>query len=217
MKEIIVNSLIESIEKEMKNYNKEAERDYEEYGVDKTRINIPNCLAVFEQHLDDYSELISDLEKYDWWINIEESDEDDCINYIIRIDFQEASDDDIIDEYDGYYDAKYANFHYDIELYDTEVYSGYCECTEEDEGYDARYHCCGYGCDWYCPTFSVKKVIELGSSQFNGYEHDLWDYCDEYYGVTVKEKEEKQKREKRKRIEEQIKSLQKELEELDKE
>lgn len=199
----VVNSLIEYIECEMKDYNNEIE------GFNT--INIPNYLAVLEQHLNEYTELLLDLQRYDWWIHLEHSNKNDYNGYTVRIYFQKAPH-----EADEWGDCQ-LDFYYDIEFHDEGVYTGFCECAEGDMGYDARYHCCGYGCDWYKPTFSVEKITHLGASGFSGCEHDLWDYSDKYYGITVEEKKKRENEAKKLRIKEEIKSLQEELKELDKE
>lgn len=84
---------------------------------------------------------------------------------------------------------------------------GYCCCDPSDTGYDGRYNCCGYGCDWYRPNFILEELNVIGYHNFVGNEHDLWDSIDEFVGITEKEKEEQIKRKQINEIEEQISIL----------
>ena len=91
---------------------------------------------------------------------------------------------------------------------------GYCCCDPSDTGYDGRYNCCGYGCDWYRPNFILEELNVIGYYNFVGNEHDLWDSIDDFVGITEKEKEEMIKKKQIDEIEEQISLLIGKLREL---
>ena len=164
-------------------------------------IEIPFFISVLEQSINNnkYKELHKDLKELDW--HLEFIDEENCDGDIkIQIVFEK------IDIFYSYIISfGYENRHWN-----------YCQCSEGDVDYDARYDCCGHGCDWSAPEFSITKEIYLGKSSFNGDEHDYWVYKDKYYGITEKDKKEEERLFKIKMLEEEKARIEKELSELEK-
>ncbi|MET3508285.1 hypothetical protein [Halalkalibacter oceani] len=70
--------------------------------------------------------------------------------------------------------------HYLIEFSHEDRYWGYCECTPNLEGYDARYNCCGNGCDWSAPQVKVQKIENVLFKSFDGNASDLWELEDKW-------------------------------------
>lgn len=155
----------------------EEENDEREYH-DKIKIDIPFKIAPIKQSISNikYSELINDISKKEYYVYFD-YDSNRCDYDYDRIAINLENE----------------NYRYIIQLGYEPRHWGYCECSEEDEGYDERYKCCGNGCDWDAPDFTVIKEVTLGSNSFNGIERDLWEYKDKYYNVTVKEKEEQER------------------------
>ena len=91
---------------------------------------------------------------------------------------------------------------------------GFCQCSAGDEDYDERHSCCGHDCDWTAPAYSIEKVIDLGRKEWEGDEHDYWDFEDKFYNIDEKEKQEKQKQAKINSLKNQIEDLKKELDNL---
>lgn len=107
-----------------------------------------------------------------------------------------------------------SSHHYLLTLSEVMQGIGYCMCEPTDKGYDGRYKCCGYGCDWYRPNFKLEEMRSVGYHSFVGNEHDLWDEIDDYCGVTEEEKQELIKKKQIDEVEEQISILINKLREL---
>jgi hypothetical protein len=69
-----------------------------------------------------------------------------------------------------------ANYYYVLSFTTNERMWGYCECSPSDAEYDAEHRCCGHGCDWVAPSFSVRKVEHVGHAAWEGDESDYWRY-----------------------------------------
>lgn len=83
------------------------------------------------------------------------------------------------------------NYFYEIEFgFDVRDW-GNCECEEGDIDYRADKYCCGHGCDWDAPTISLYKTEILLNHDFDGDEHDFWDFEDGYYKLDKETNEEK--------------------------
>lgn len=118
------------------------------------------------------------------------------------------------DENDKYsYTAKYADHYYEIEFGWEDIMCGYCLCKPEDVGYVKEKKCCGVSCDWESPFILVRKIIDLGEVSFNGKQRDLWE-LEKKWGRYLKEYKEKQKQDRIKYIDEQIKQLENEKQQL---
>lgn len=208
--EYIINKFIEDVITELKNENS--------YGAyyEKKELNIPYMIAPLKQnlHKDEYKNFILDLSKFDYWINYEDDTSDGYTNG--RIDVL------LIDRITNTEKTISImtlpkNFYYSIEFTRDERHWGYCECTPEDDGYQADKECCGYGCDWNAPAFNIKKIEYIGSSSWNGDEHDYWEFEDAFYksdDELAEEKAEKEKTEKLKSLETELNRIQEEINKL---
>lgn len=198
----LINKIIECLESE------NEDRKYYE----KRLIDIPFNIVTLEQYLSDdtYKELHNDLAKYDFDVHfVEDKDEKGYLKErYIRIYLYEKGNE------EDYYCDYSTNFTYKITLDKDDRDWGYCECEESDKDYDARYRCCGHGCDWTAPAFSISKEIYIGRNVFKGDEHDFWDYRDEYNNITEVDKKELERLSKIKQLEEQREYIENELKKL---
>lgn len=151
---------------------------------------ISSLYQSFNNNPDDYTELISDLEKYpDYGFSIEDSR--NTYNGIIDVyiylskemnDWQEES----------------PNYDYLLSFtYDERDY-GYCMCTPDMEDYREDKRCCGHGCDATFCEFLLQKISYIKRDSWNGDEHDYWNFEDEFY-MSEKELDEKKREEDRER------------------
>lgn len=115
-----------------------------------------------------------------------------------------------IDEEEKYY--------YEI-IFDSDTsYLGYCECIKTDNGYREDKQCCGYDCDWDYPTVEVRKVRIVSKHDWEGTQHEYWNFEDEFFDKNDKAKRERIKKESKIRIEflqNEIKRMQDELKEIE--
>lgn len=65
---------------------------------------------------------------------------------------------------------------YHLTFYRDERMHGYCECDASMVEYNPKYRCCGHGCDWSAPAFSIVKHLHVGGSDWTGDESDYWSY-----------------------------------------
>lgn len=165
--------------------------------------NIPFIIAPLDQRLNECKEFLKDLQSHNYYINVLDIDDEDYYtNAKLQIGFYDNKDEDDDECY-----WNYLNFSYTINFVRVERYWGYCECSEGDEDYDIRYKCCGHGCDWSAPSFSIIKQYSCGDYSWNGDEHDYWDFEDKFNNVTLEEKKSLQKKAEIKSLEKQIKTL----------
>lgn len=94
---------------------------------------------------------------------------------------------------------------------------GYCDCTPDMKDYREDKDCCGHGCDWWAPGFSLHKVMDVYEYTWNGDEHDFWDFEDDFY-KSESELDEKRRNSEReyeiKEIQERIRADEQRLKEL---
>lgn len=153
--------------------------------------------------------LLSDLEKWKMDIHHQEDKTEGYTfgKWVIYLwDYESEEQDSDSELYRD--DSKSPNYHYEIELTRDGRYWGYCECTPDMEGYNEKYKCCGDGCDWVAPSFTLSKVEEC-YGKFKGDERDLWKLegkWEEHLGSYNKKLKEKRLR----NIEEQLKRLEEE-------
>ena len=211
VKEDLINRIIDEL--------KEINEDKEYRG--ERELNIPFMIAPLSQSLEQFDSLINDLGKHTYYgVNyIEPEQENYYSNGTIEITLEKNDnelneDEKYIKENDehSYFPTDYT-YKINFEI-DERGGWGFCQCSEGDEDYDERHKCCGHGCIWTAPTYSIQKVIELGRKAWRGDAHDYWDFEDKFYNVDKKEKEEKQKQAKINRLKNQIEDLQKELDNL---
>lgn len=95
-----------------------------------------------------------------------------------------------------FYDSKEVkDYQYEIDFLYNQRDWGYCQCTPNMNDYREDKNCCGHGCDWWAPSFEIRKSYCMGKQSWNGDEHDYWDFEDEFY---MSDKELAEKKEKRK-------------------
>jgi len=167
-KDQFIQNLINTLNNENKN------RIYH----DKKPLNIPYIVSVIDQQIENCKEFLDDITKHTYDIN--SYDEDYSGGYTngkITILIEKPKDK---EEESEYINNAYYNHCYHIEFLHDERHWGYCECTPKDEGYNENYRCCGMGCDWNSPAFSIKKVISLGNYSWEGQEKDYWEYKEKF-------------------------------------
>ena len=186
--EELSKQLINDIIEELKYYDIEEER-------------ICFMISPLCQSIKNNKEFLDDINNYIYDITYKNSEEYLSIG-ILAIDLY----DEVKDEY--------LNYIYEIEFSYDERLWGYCECSKEDKDYDERYKCCGHGCDWSAPKYSIRKIEQICTNSWEGDQHDYWDFKDNFYNVTEEEKEKEIKNNRIKELEEMIKRCKKELDEL---
>lgn len=177
----IINNLINDMKEELSFFSNK-----EIY--DKYLITIKDNLIK-----EDYIEFLRDISTKDY--DVQSRIDDNCEN-IIGIDVYVDED---------------VDYFYRIRFTDYEELIGYCACVPDDEGYDARYDCCGEDCDWLRPGFNLSKVVVIGSEQYEGDEKSLWNKLDEFRKVSDEEKEKIIIQKEIDEIDAQIKELQEQL------
>lgn len=203
---------LERFIKEMKH-----EKEYNHNNLINDQLDIPFIISSlyqsFKNRSSDYSEFISDLEKYpDYGFSIEDSRNDyngiaDVYIYLSKC----LSEKDLGDDETPNYDYL-LSFTYDFRDY------GYCMCTPDMDDYREDKECCGHGCDATFCEFLLQKISYIKRDSWHGDEHSYWDFEDEFYlndeELAAKKREEDREvmiKELKKRIEEDSKRL-KELE-----
>ena len=177
------NQLIDKIIKEL--VNEEAE-------------DISFMVAPLYQTLEDNEELLNDISKYKYYVTYFESGDDEYSNGYISIYLEDEDGNSLPCLYK-------LEFNIDRRLW------GHCQCSDEDKDYDARYGCCGHGCDWNAPAYSIRKITYIYNNSWIGDEHDYWEFEDNFYNVTEKEKEEEIRQTKINDLKDKIKFYKKEL------
>ncbi len=143
---------------------KEMEKGTHSNGRVFTQKEITEILVVLEQRLEDFEEFLKDIKTNEENLYIwTDKDEDDDYELIrIHIGFSKM-------------------YSYDIIIKEDFRMIGYCMCDETDEGYNKIHKCCGVKCDWYKPTFFIKKTEYIAHRiDFKGLEKDLWKAEDEF-------------------------------------
>lgn len=203
----ILNEFIDDLVKELKREN--DDREYYE----KSKLNIPYIIAPLKQNLlkDDYKDFISNLSKYNYQINYSEDTSEGYTNGSIDIYLYQKNS-----EHEEW-NTPSEKFHYNIQFGKDQRYWGYCECNPEDNGYREDKQCCGHGCDWTAPEFSLNKVMDVGIDSWHGNAHDYWDFEDDFYKSNKELAEEKAKKDKElkiKYLKDKIDKMQRELSDL---
>lgn len=204
VKEKFIRDLINELNDE----NQRLERQ------NKQKLDICYIVSVIEQRIEECKEFMNTISKYNYCINGYEEDytggyTDGKIRILIEKPDKEKESDYLIDAYYDY--CYYIEFTYD------ERYWGYCQCTPEDEGYNAEHNCCGYSCDWVAPAFRITKEYNLGYYSWKGFKRDYWEYEKKFKIMNSENAEELERLEKekiKKQLEEQIIMLQKRIESL---
>ena len=164
----------------------------------------------FKFHSEKYKEFFDDIkDKYSYQIVPNEYGDIYSVNLWEKIDTGK-----------WYSDLDCKNYHYEIHFSYEERYLGYCECEPGDDDYNEDHQCCGHGCDWDAPAVTVYKCYDVDYGEWDGDEHDYWDFEDAFYKDDLELKarrEEEAKQQRIKELESQIASCQSDLEKLRKE
>lgn len=162
-------------------------------------LDICYMVSVLDQQLDNCSDFMNVLKEENWLVN-------GYINGKIRVLIENKGKSNTFKDC-----CYYINFLHDKRHW------GYCECSPEDEGYNEEYDCCGNGCDWDAPAFSIEKVERVCCGIWDGLAKDYWQYEDKFNKIqtikSIKLEQYKKEREKA-QILEAIKKLQNKLDNL---
>lgn len=125
-------------------------------------------------------DFISDITKYRVDIDVEDTN-DDYEVAIVKIYLYDKQGK---IEKDHYY-----KMHFILE----NRYDNYCQCTPDMEGYREDKQCCGYDCDATFCTCYIDRIDPICFHNWNGCEHDYWDYEDKFYEAYPELKDAKKK------------------------
>jgi hypothetical protein len=185
-----------------------------EHKEDKSFLQYVRYYETMLQNEEMLRPLLDDLEHWRLDIIFRETNEYGYGKYELYLwDYEGEEPDEDDDSHYGY-DQKSPTYRYEIELERDERYWGYCECTPGDNGYDEKHKCCGNGCDWVAPAFTLRKIEERSGS-FKGQARDIWK-LEEKWEEHLNSYNEKIKQERLKRIEDDLERLQKEKDSLSK-
>lgn len=208
-----LQGFLERLAEELKNENEDREWDNQSEEDKKSIFNIPFLISslweAFKTERNTYSDFIKCLKKsYDYQINIVEPDNDyyGICKAIIGFHVSE-------EVYEGLEEYQY-EIHF---LYDQRDW-GYCQCTPDMKDFREDKNCCGHGCDWWAPSFEIRKSYIMGNHVWSGDEHDYWEFEDEFYASDKELADKKAEEDKARMIEElrnRIESDQKKLAELE--
>jgi len=184
---------------------------------DKKPLDISYIISVIDQQIENCKEFIDDITRHTYCIN--SYDEDYSGGYTngkIKILIEKSEDEKESEHWvDAYYD-----YCYYIEFLHDERHWGYCECSPEDKGYNEKYKCCGNGCDWNSPAFSIEKIVSLGNYAWVGQEKDYWKYEEQFESNEQNKNTEVEKfklEQEKQYLKDRIKELQEELSKLENE
>jgi hypothetical protein len=208
--EYIINQFIKELTTNLVDENKDRE-----YDCDKKQLNIPFIIATLIQHLNDkeFESFLTDIKGGNYNIRYEDIS-DGYYEYgkiiVSLYEFESINDE--------HYYSDNNDYEYSIVLLYDQRDWGYCQCEPYDKDYREDKGCCGHGCDWWAPAFRIVKVISIGTQKnWNGDEHDYWDFEDSFYKSDkelAEEKEKRDKEEKIKHLQENIRVMQERLDEL---
>lgn len=177
----------------------------------KRNIDVCFLVSVVDQRIEECEDFMNTISKYKYvFSEYEEDHSEGYTNGKIKI-LIEKPDEEKESEClsDIYYDYCYC-----IEFLFDERYWGYCQCSPEDDGYDAKHDCCGCSCDFIAPAFEITKEYNLGYYSWNGLQKDYWEYEKKFKIINSENVEELEKLEKeriKKRLEEEIERLKKRI------
>lgn len=205
MKDKFIRALINEL-----NDVNERERAYH----NKPLLDVCFIVSVIDQQIENCKEFMDELKLDRWHINGYDEDfsggyTNGKIRILIEKPEEEKESDLMVDSFEDY--CYYLEFTHD------DRHWGYCQCLPDDNGFNEKYNCCGNGCDWSAPSFTIYKEIYLGGGTWKGNESDYWKYEEQFNRNSENKNEEVEqykKQQEKERIEKQIKELQLKLEEL---
>ena len=204
----VKNDFIRKLIDELNSVNKERLLNND----DKNLIDVCFMVSVIDQGIEKCTKFIEEMTKYDYHINryIENKSGEYTNSKKIEILFEKPE----CEKESEYWVDNFYDWRYEIEFSHDDRSWGYCQCTLDDEGYNEEYDCCGNGCDWSAPAFSIEKIISVTHENWQGSEKDYWEYEEKFYSDEQNKDIEVEKYEKEKRIKsikDEITKLQEEL------
>lgn len=179
-------------------------------------IDIPFYISILWQRIKDYPEKYETfLKDITYERNYEIYQKTSCDPSIWMVKIFKTFDE-YLEESEVNKNCEVIKYEYEINFSFDERYWGYCECEPDDKDYREDHKCCGHGCDWTAPTVSIFKCYKYDSGEWEGDEHNYWDFEDSFYKDVLEEKARKEEEEKRLRIEELEKQIANCKNELDK-
>ena len=206
---VVGQKFLENLAKEMVEWN-----EIKKYDPNVHDIPVPFYIAAlwnqFKFHSEKYTEFFEDVKDEGFYqiVPFESGD-------VYHVTLWEKTD-----TSKWYSELNCKNYHYEIHFSSEARYWGYCQCKPEDEDYNEEHQCCGHGCDWDAPAVTVYKCYDVDYGEWEGDEHDYWDFEDAFYKDDLELKarrEEEAKQQRIKELESQIDSYQSDLEKLMKE
>lgn len=203
-----LQSFLDNLIKALKEENESREWDNQHEDSKIPIFDVPFLISSLYQSFrtepNTYSDFIKCLNHTFYQIHIVQSDDDYfgiCKAIVTFYDSKEVKD-----------------FQYEINFIYNQRDWGYCQCTPDMKDYREDKHCCGHGCDWWAPSFEIKKSYLMNRYSWNGDEHDYWGFEDEFYMSDKELADKKEKEDRERQIEElrnRIESNQKKLAELE--
>lgn len=204
-----LNHLTEELKSENENREYENLSENNRYLILDIPFLISSLWEAFSAEPNTYSDFIKCLNKaYNYQIRIVSPDNDYYGICKAIVDFYTSKE-----AYEGFEEYQYEIFF----LYDQRDL-GYCDCTPDMKDYREDKQCCGHGCDWWAPSFEIRKSYYMGKHSWNGDEHDYWNFEDEFYMSDKELADKKDKEDRERQIEElrnRIEADQKRLDELE--
>jgi len=203
-KENFIRNLINELNSENKN----------RINNNKELIDVCYIISVIDQQIENCKEFIDDITTHTY--HIESYDQDYSEGYTngrIKILIEKPNN-------ENEYAIGYYNYFYYMEFLYDERPLGYCDCEYEDEGYNEKYECCGYSCNFTAPSFRIEKITDLNYCTWNGSESDYWEYKEKFESNRQNNNKEVEKyklEQKKQDLIYRIKELQDELDELENE
>lgn len=208
LKNKTLQAFLDNLVEALKDENESREWDNQSEENKKQIFDIPFLISslwqAFSEKTNTYLDFIKCLSNTCYQINIAQSDD----NYF-----------GICKAIIAFYDSKEVkDYHYEIDFIYNQRDYGYCQCTSDMKDYREDKHCCGHGCDWWAPSFEIRKSYHIDIQSWDGDEHDYWDFEDEFYLSDKEFAEKKEKEDREREIEElrnRIEADQKRLAELE--
>ena len=199
-----LDNLVEALKDENENMGWDNKNEENKESIFDIPFLVSSLWQAFREKLDTYTDFIKCLNHTFYQIHIVKSDDNYygiCKAIVTFYDSKETKD-----------------FQYEIDFLYNQRDWGYCQCTPDMKDYREDKHCCGHGCDWWAPSFEIRKSYRINIQSWDGDEHDYWDFEDEFY-LSDKELAEKKENEDREReiweLKSRIEADQKRLAELE--
>jgi len=75
---------------------------------------------------------------------------------------------------------------YQIILLEDFRYGEFCNCKENDEGYNKEHQCCGQACDFFAPSIKIEKIVNIAELSWEGTRaKELWEIEEKYKKESI--------------------------------